>query len=231
MGDFDDLLKANQDYAETFDQGGFDGKAHAGVAIVTCMDSRIDPLRMLGLSLRRREDLPQPGRPGHRGRARGARARRAPAQRRPHPGDPAHPLRDGGEHRGRDPRQDRRRRGPRRHLARLPRHPRPEEEPRRGRPQGPLAPAHPRVGQGRRLHLRRRHGPALPGGLSAAQTQRSRSTLSTSAPDKLVEALTERRQVADPGDQVEQVGGVVHDVAQRYVEQQRAVHRATVRLR
>ena len=50
MGDFDDLLKANQDYAETFDQGGFDGKAHAGVAIVTCMDSRIDPLRMLGLS-------------------------------------------------------------------------------------------------------------------------------------------------------------------------------------
>ncbi|GAA3653178.1 carbonic anhydrase [Nocardioides ginsengisoli] len=49
MGDFDDLLKANRDYAETFDQGGFDGKAHAGVAIVTCMDSRIDPLRMLGL--------------------------------------------------------------------------------------------------------------------------------------------------------------------------------------
>ena len=50
MGDFDDLLKANQDYAATFDQAGFDGKAHAGVAIVTCMDSRIDPLNMLGLS-------------------------------------------------------------------------------------------------------------------------------------------------------------------------------------
>ena len=33
----------------TFDLGGFDGVAHAGVAIVTCMDSRIDPLRMLGL--------------------------------------------------------------------------------------------------------------------------------------------------------------------------------------
>lgn len=49
MGDFDDLLKANNDYAATFDQAGFDGKAHAGVAIVTCMDSRIDPLRMLGL--------------------------------------------------------------------------------------------------------------------------------------------------------------------------------------
>ena len=49
MSDFDDLLAANAAYAEHFDQGGFDGVAHAGVAIVTCMDSRIDPLRMLGL--------------------------------------------------------------------------------------------------------------------------------------------------------------------------------------
>lgn len=49
MGDFDDLLEANRQYAETFSLGGFDGVAHAGVAIVTCMDSRIDPLRMLGL--------------------------------------------------------------------------------------------------------------------------------------------------------------------------------------
>ncbi len=46
---FDDLLAANAAYAEHFDQGDFDGIAHAGVAIVTCMDSRIDPLRMLGL--------------------------------------------------------------------------------------------------------------------------------------------------------------------------------------
>jgi carbonic anhydrase len=47
---FDDLLAANRTYAETFDLSGFDGIAHAGVAIVTCMDSRIDPLRMVGLS-------------------------------------------------------------------------------------------------------------------------------------------------------------------------------------
>lgn len=47
--DFDDLLAANVAYAEHFDQGGFDGKAHAGVAIVTCMDSRIVPLEMVGL--------------------------------------------------------------------------------------------------------------------------------------------------------------------------------------
>ena len=49
MGDFDDLLTANAEYAATFDGGDFDGVAHAGVAIVTCMDSRIDPLRMVGL--------------------------------------------------------------------------------------------------------------------------------------------------------------------------------------
>ena len=49
MGDFDDLMDANQTFAASFDLAGFDGVAHAGVAIVTCMDSRIDPLRMLGL--------------------------------------------------------------------------------------------------------------------------------------------------------------------------------------
>ena len=49
MGDFDDLTAANATYAESFDDGGFDGVAHAGVAVVTCMDSRIVPLEMLGL--------------------------------------------------------------------------------------------------------------------------------------------------------------------------------------
>ena len=48
--EFDDLLAANKQFAETFDLSGFDGVAHAGIAIVTCMDSRIDPLRMLGLT-------------------------------------------------------------------------------------------------------------------------------------------------------------------------------------
>jgi carbonic anhydrase len=47
--EFDDLLEANRAFAADFSLGGFDGVAHAGVAIVTCMDSRIDPLRMLGL--------------------------------------------------------------------------------------------------------------------------------------------------------------------------------------
>lgn len=47
--DFDDLIDANRRFAETFNLTGFDGIAHAGVAIVTCMDSRIDPLRLMGL--------------------------------------------------------------------------------------------------------------------------------------------------------------------------------------
>ena len=49
MADFDDLIAANRAFADDFDLGGYDGVAHAGIAIVTCMDSRIDPLRMLGL--------------------------------------------------------------------------------------------------------------------------------------------------------------------------------------
>ena len=48
-GDFDDILAANKRFAETFALSGFDGVAHAGIAVVTCMDSRIDPLGMLGL--------------------------------------------------------------------------------------------------------------------------------------------------------------------------------------
>lgn len=50
MPDFDDLMTANATYADSFDLAGFDGIARAGVGIVTCIDSRIDPLRMLGLS-------------------------------------------------------------------------------------------------------------------------------------------------------------------------------------
>jgi carbonic anhydrase len=46
---FDDLLEANRTFAQDFKLGGFDGIARAGVAVVTCMDSRIDPLGMLGL--------------------------------------------------------------------------------------------------------------------------------------------------------------------------------------
>ena len=58
---FDDLLDANRRYAEDFSLTGFDGIAHAGVAIVTCMDSRIDPLRMVGLEPGDAKILRNPG--------------------------------------------------------------------------------------------------------------------------------------------------------------------------
>jgi carbonic anhydrase len=61
MPDFDDLLAANQQYAADFGLSGFDGIAHAGVAMVTCMDSRIDPLRMIGLEPGDAKILRNPG--------------------------------------------------------------------------------------------------------------------------------------------------------------------------
>src|SRR3954467_10733736 len=49
MDAFDDVLTANQAYAKQFRDPGRPGKAARGLAVVTCMDSRISPLEMLGL--------------------------------------------------------------------------------------------------------------------------------------------------------------------------------------
>lgn len=46
---FDDLLAANRSYRAHFHDSGLRGEAARGLAIVTCIDSRIDPLAMLGL--------------------------------------------------------------------------------------------------------------------------------------------------------------------------------------
>ncbi|MDO5676673.1 MAG: carbonic anhydrase [Propionibacteriaceae bacterium] len=61
MNDFDDLLDANKLYAAEFSDGYFDGIAQAGVCIVTCMDSRIEPLGMVGLHLGDAKILRSPG--------------------------------------------------------------------------------------------------------------------------------------------------------------------------
>lgn len=58
---FDDLLKGNLAYTDGFAHGGFDGIAHAGVAMVTCMDSRIEPLEMVGLSVGDAKIIRTPG--------------------------------------------------------------------------------------------------------------------------------------------------------------------------
>jgi carbonic anhydrase len=46
---FADVLRANSAYARTFAPAGLDGRAARRLAVVTCIDSRIDPLAMLGL--------------------------------------------------------------------------------------------------------------------------------------------------------------------------------------
>ena len=46
---FDDVLAANADYVQGFGQAGLEPNAARGLAVLTCMDSRIEPLTMLGL--------------------------------------------------------------------------------------------------------------------------------------------------------------------------------------
>ncbi len=46
---FDDLLEANARYRAGFHDAGLKGTAAKGLAVLTCIDSRIDPLAMLGL--------------------------------------------------------------------------------------------------------------------------------------------------------------------------------------
>ncbi|MBB4916309.1 beta-class carbonic anhydrase [Streptosporangium saharense] len=49
MGAFDDLLAANEEFSATFTDSELTGTAARGLAVVTCMDSRIDPLGLFGL--------------------------------------------------------------------------------------------------------------------------------------------------------------------------------------
>lgn len=46
---FADLLAANRQYSDAFSLQGIPGTARAKVAVVTCMDCRIDPLAIMGL--------------------------------------------------------------------------------------------------------------------------------------------------------------------------------------
>ena len=46
---FDDLLAANHDYQKSFKYSELTGVAKQGLAIVTCMDSRINPLSVVGM--------------------------------------------------------------------------------------------------------------------------------------------------------------------------------------
>jgi carbonic anhydrase len=49
MQDFSDLFEANAEFVKTFKSQELTGEARKGLAIITCMDSRIDPLRIVGM--------------------------------------------------------------------------------------------------------------------------------------------------------------------------------------
>lgn len=46
---FADLIKANEQYAQGFKYSDLSGSAAKGLAVVTCMDSRINPLSVVGM--------------------------------------------------------------------------------------------------------------------------------------------------------------------------------------
>src|SRR5436309_1288505 len=46
---FEDVLAANAAYVDNFSLKGLPARAAKGLGVLTCIDSRIDPLRMLGL--------------------------------------------------------------------------------------------------------------------------------------------------------------------------------------
>ena len=48
-GAFDDLYAANAEFAATFSDGGLPATAARGLAVITCMDSRVDPFGILGI--------------------------------------------------------------------------------------------------------------------------------------------------------------------------------------
>ncbi|WP_072042028.1 carbonic anhydrase [Nigerium massiliense] len=60
---FEDLLAFNNERYAISAPHGFDGVAHAGVLMVTCMDSRLEPLEMIGLRIGEAKILRTPG--GH----------------------------------------------------------------------------------------------------------------------------------------------------------------------
>jgi carbonic anhydrase len=50
QGSFDDIWVGNHNFASSFHYADLTGRAAKGLAIVTCMDSRIDPLDVVGMN-------------------------------------------------------------------------------------------------------------------------------------------------------------------------------------
>ncbi len=47
---FEELLQGNKEYCQSFNLGSLDAKAKKGLGLVTCIDTRIEPLAMLGIA-------------------------------------------------------------------------------------------------------------------------------------------------------------------------------------
>jgi len=48
-GPFDDLYRANESFAARFQSSGLPARAARGLAVLTCMDSRVNPFDILGI--------------------------------------------------------------------------------------------------------------------------------------------------------------------------------------
>lgn len=60
-GSFADVLDANAAYAAAYASAGLEARAAKGLAVLTCMDARLDPLAMLGLAVGDAKVLRNPG--------------------------------------------------------------------------------------------------------------------------------------------------------------------------
>jgi carbonic anhydrase len=49
MDDFSDIVAANESFVQGFQHSELTGTARKGLAIITCMDSRISPLAVVGM--------------------------------------------------------------------------------------------------------------------------------------------------------------------------------------
>jgi carbonic anhydrase len=49
MDKFDDVIAGNRAFVDHYHETGMSGRAAKGLALITCMDSRIDPLAALGM--------------------------------------------------------------------------------------------------------------------------------------------------------------------------------------
>lgn len=58
---FDDVLAANREFAASFRGAGVPGTAARGLCILTCMDCRVDPLRLTGMGHGDAKVLRNPG--------------------------------------------------------------------------------------------------------------------------------------------------------------------------